>query len=215
MCVSTHQIYGDDFMKLVIASDIHGAAQWCRRLIDELDQHQPDRVILLGDLLYHGPRNNLPADYNHKEVIAMLNSIKEQLIVVRGNCEAEVDQWVLEFPCLAEYNILWDQTLDSDIGTKIQRTNEHGKLIQGRALFCTHGHKWGAGFHNSCDHMPALPQGSALIFGHTHKKINEESTAYPGIWCFNPGSVGLPKDGTHSYGIYEDGVFTHRIWDNA
>lgn len=198
-------------MKLVIASDIHGAATWCRRLIDEIDKIQPARVVLLGDLLYHGPRNDLPEDYNHKEVIAMLNSIKDELIVVRGNCEAEVDQWVLDFCCLAEYNILWDDSLLSDIGTQHVRNDASGKPIHGRALFCTHGHKWGAGYHNSIDKLPTLPLGSALVYGHTHKKINEESKKYPGIWCFNPGSVGLPKDGTHSFGTYEQGSFEHHV----
>lgn len=199
-------------MKLVIASDIHGAASWCRKLIDALDVEQPDRVLLLGDLLYHGPRNDVPSDYAHKEVIAMLNSIKDRIICVRGNCEADVDQWVLDFPCQAEYNYLWDSSLTSDIGTQKARTDEQGEVVRGRALFCTHGHLWGAGYYNSADHMPPLPAGSALVFGHTHKKTNEESALYQGIWCFNPGSVGLPKDGTHSYGIYQDGVFSHHIW---
>lgn len=199
-------------MKLVIASDIHGAASWCRKLMDALDIEQPDRVLLLGDLLYHGPRNDVPLDYAHKEVIAMLNSIKDRIICVRGNCEADVDQWVLDFPCQAEYNYLWDGSLKTDIGTQNTRTTEDGNPICGRALFCTHGHLWGAGYYNSADHMPPLPAGSALVFGHTHKKTNEESHVYKGIWCFNPGSVGLPKDGTHSYGIYQDGVFSHHIW---
>lgn len=201
-------------MKLVIASDIHGAAHWCRKLIDAIDAEQPDRVVLLGDLLYHGPRNDVPRDYAHKEVIAMLNSIAGSLIVVRGNCEADVDQWVLDFPCQAEYNYLWDSACTTDIGTHNERRDAAGKPMHGRALFCTHGHIWGAGYHNSANHMPPLPGGSALVFGHTHKKVNEESPNYPGIWCFNPGSVGLPKDGTHSFGIYENGEFRHHIWDN-
>lgn len=95
-------------MKLLIASDIHGAARWCARLMDAIDAEQPDRVVLLGDLLYHGPRNDLPADYAPKEVIAMLNGIADRVICVRGNCEAEVDQMVLDFPCMADYDVLWD-----------------------------------------------------------------------------------------------------------
>ena len=95
-------------MKLVIASDIHGAAGWARKLMDRIEAEQPDRVLLLGDLLYHGPRNNLPEDYAPKQVIEMLNSIADQVISVRGNCEAEVDQMVLDFPCMADYNILID-----------------------------------------------------------------------------------------------------------
>ena len=100
-------------MKLVIASDIHGAAGWARKLMDRIEAEQPDRVLLLGDLLYHGPRNNLPEDYAPKQVIEMLNSIAEQVIAVRGNCEAEVDQMVLDFPCMADYNILVDPSCPS------------------------------------------------------------------------------------------------------
>lgn len=81
----------------------------------------------------------------------------------------------------------------------------------GRELFLTHGHVFGAGMHNSVDHAPALPEGSALVYGHTHIKVNEESAAHPGLWLFNPGSVSIPKDGTHSYGIYENGAFRHVI----
>ena len=81
-------------MKLLIASDIHGAAAWCARLMDAINQQQPDRVVLLGDLLYHGPRNDLPDDYAPKHVISMLNGISEQMLAVRCNCEAAVDQMV-------------------------------------------------------------------------------------------------------------------------
>lgn len=177
-------------MKLLIASDIHGAADWCGKLMKAIVAEAPERVILLGDLLYHGPRNDLPADYAPKRVIEMLNGIDTQVIAVRGNCEAEVDQMVLDFPCMADYSVLWDPDA-------------------GRELFLTHGHVWGPGIHNSVDHMPPLPRGAAMVYGHTHKKVNQESAVYPGVWCFNPGSVGIPKDGTHSYGIYEDGTFRH------
>ena len=88
-------------MRLVIASDIHGAADRCAKLMEAIEEIQPDRVALLGDLLYHGPRNDLPADYAPKRVIQMLNSIAESIVAVRGNCEAEVDQMVLDFPCMA------------------------------------------------------------------------------------------------------------------
>ncbi len=187
-------------MKLLIASDIHGAATWCQKLMDEIEKESPDRVILLGDLLYHGPRNDLPEDYAPKEVIAMLNGIKDQVIAVRGNCEAEVDQMVLDFPCMADYDVLWDPEAENPI--------THTK---GQELFFTHGHVWGPGIHNSVDHLPNLPKGSALVYGHTHKKVNEPAPGNPGILCFNPGSVGIPKDGTHSYGMYESGAFKHRL----
>ena len=186
-------------MKLVIGSDIHGAASWCEKFMDALDEVQPDRVILLGDLLYHGPRNEVPQDYAPKQVIAQLNSIADQVIAVRGNCEAEVDQMVLNFPCMDDYNVLWDPDADNEA--------THTKGIE---LFLTHGHVWGAGIHNSIDHMPTLTKGAALVYGHTHKKVNMMADRYPMIRCFNPGSIGIPKDGTHSFGIYENGIFSFR-----
>ena len=190
----------EKIMKLLIASDIHGAAQWCARLMDAIDAEQPDRVVLLGDLLYHGPRNDLPADYAPKEVIAMLNGIADRVICVRGNCEAEVDQMVLDFPCMADYDVLWDP-----------QAPDPQAAGAGRELFLTHGHVWGPGIHNSIDRMPTLPAGAAIVYGHTHKKVNQQSEANPAVWCFNPGSVGIPKDGSHSFGIYQDGSFEHRI----
>lgn len=178
-------------MKLLIASDIHGAAGYCRDLLAAWDREGADRLLLLGDLLYHGPRNDLPRDYAPKRVIPLLNALADRIIAVRGNCDAEVDQMVLDFPVMADYATLFDET--------------------GRELFLTHGHVFGAGMHNSVDHAPALPEGSALVYGHTHIKVNEASAAHPGLWLFNPGSVSIPKDGAHSYGIYEGGAFRHVI----
>lgn len=183
-------------MKLIIASDIHGAASWCEKLMAAIDAEVPDRVVLLGDLLYHGPRNELPADYAPKRVIEMLNPLAERVIAVRGNCEAEVDQMVLDFPCMADHNTLFDPAARDGVGY---------------TLFLTHGHVFGPGYHNSVDFWPVLAEGSAMVYGHTHKKVNEASATHPGVWVFNPGSVGLPKDGTHSYGVYEDGHFEFRI----
>ena len=184
-------------MKFLIASDIHGSAYWAERLMSAIEEEQPDRVILLGDLLYHGPRNDLPRDYAPKRVIPLLNDLAKsgRVIAVRGNCEAEVDQMVLEFPCMSDSALV----MDSD----------------GRELFCTHGHVFGAGMHNSVDNAPVLPAGSALVYGHTHIKVNEESQKHPGLWLFNPGSVSIPKHGTHSYGIYEDGSFRHVVLEEA
>lgn len=184
-------------MKFLIASDIHGSAYWAERLMSAIEEEQPDRVILLGDLLYHGPRNDLPRDYAPKRVILLLNDLAKsgRVIAVRGNCEAEVDQMVLEFPCMSDSALV----MDSD----------------GRELFCTHGHVFGAGMHNSVDNAPVLPAGSVLVYGHTHIKVNEESQKHPGLWLFNPGSVSIPKDGTHSYGIYEDGSFRHVVLEEA
>ncbi|WP_277259462.1 phosphodiesterase [Olegusella massiliensis] len=182
-------------MKLLIASDIHGAAAWCKKLMSAIEQEQPDRVLLLGDLLYHGPRNDVPADYAPREVIAMLNSIATQVVAVRGNCEAEVDQMVLDFPCLAESAVILDSTAKGNL----------------HELFLTHGHIWGAGRDNSIDRLPPLPAHTSLVYGHTHIKANEASAKRPDLWLFNPGSIGIPKDGSHSYGLYANGHFEHRI----
>lgn len=186
-------------MKFLIASDIHGSAAWCRRLLDALDREQPDRLLLLGDVLYHGPRNDLPEGYAPKEVIAMLNPLASSIIAVRGNCEAEVDQMVLDFPCMADYTTIFDPAaaLAAD-GSAREKT--------GCELFLTHGHVYGAGFHNSVDRLPELADGSILLYGHTHKKVSEPTPAHEGVWAFNPGSVSIPKDGTHSYGVYENGA---------
>ena len=178
-------------MKYLIASDIHGSAACTRTLLDRFQAEEADVLVLLGDILYHGPRNDLPPAYAPKQVLALLNARRDRIFCVRGNCDCEVDQMVLDFPVMADYATLFDET--------------------GRELFLTHGHVFGAGMHNSVDHAPALPEGSALVYGHTHVKVNEESAAHPGLWLFNPGSVSIPKDGTHSYGIYEGGTFRHVI----
>lgn len=177
-------------MKLLVASDIHGSATWCGRLMDAIEREGPDRVVLLGDLLYHGPRNDLPEGYAPKQVIPMLNGIADRVIACRGNCEAEVDQMVLDFPCMADYVVVLDEGASG-----------------GRELFCTHGHRFGAGYPGSADDLPRLPEGSALLFGHTHVKVNERCAKVPGVWAFNPGSVSIPKDGSHSYGTYQNGTF--------
>lgn len=168
-------------MKLLIASDIHGSAYWCRRLCKEIEAEQPDRILLLGDLLYHGPRNDLPTEYAPKLVISMLSAYREKILAVRGNCEAEVDQMVLPFPCMADFSQL---------------------LADGTLIHLTHGH------HDSPEHLPPLPQGSIFLSGHTHVKLDK---TVDGIRCLNPGSVSIPKDGTHSYLLYENGSFTFRL----
>ena len=179
-------------MRLVIASDIHGAAEACERLMRAVDDLAPDRLVLLGDILYHGPRNDLPDDYAPKRVIALLNEYAANIVAVRGNCEAEVDQMVLDFPCMATYNELYDPATS-------------------HTLFLTHGHVYGPGLHNSVNNMPPLGSGDAMVYGHTHIKVSQESTDAPGVWIFNPGSVGIPKDGSKSFGLYEDGHFEHRF----
>ena len=171
-------------MKLLIASDIHGSAYWCGRLMEEIRREDPDRVLLLGDLLYHGPRNDLPRDYAPKRVIPMLSQIKEKIMAVRGNCEAEVDQMVLPFPCLADFSQL---------------------MVDGKLFHLSHGH------HQNPQNLPPLPEGSVFLFGHTHVKLDE---TVHGIRCLNPGSVSIPKDGSHSYLIYENGSFSFKILED-
>ena len=168
-------------MKFVIASDIHGSARWCRALMDLVEREKPDKLILLGDLLYHGPRNDLPEEYAPKQVILLLSAWAEKIIAVRGNCEAEVDQMVLPFPCMADYAEV---------------------LADGKTLYLTHGHR------ASPENLPPLPEGSVFLSGHTHVKRDE---VIGGIRCLNPGSVSIPKDGSHSCILYEDGAFSFRI----
>lgn len=168
-------------MKFIIASDIHGSAFWCGKLMDVLQQENPDKLILLGDVLYHGPRNDLPREYAPKRVIPMLERWAQKIICVRGNCEAEVDQMVLPFPCMSDYSMLLDG---------------------GVTFYLTHGHLWNP------EKLPALEPGMVFLYGHTHVKLDKEVN---GIRCLNPGSVSIPKDGSHSYLVYEDGTFTFRI----
>lgn len=165
-------------MKFLIASDIHGSAKYCRELLTAMDREQPDRVLLLGDLLYHGPRNDLPEEYAPKEVIAMLNGIREKLFCVRGNCDTEVDQMVLTFPILADYCLL----------------EEKGVLI-----FATHGH------HYNLSAPPLLKKGDILLHGHTHIPAWQETETFTYL---NPGSVSIPKEGSrHSYMTLENDEF--------
>ena len=173
-------------MKWLIASDIHGSAQWCRRLLEAWDSEQADRLLLLGDVLYHGPRNDLPDQYAPKEVIAMLNARRERILCVRGNCEAEVDQMVLDFPVLADYAVLCEGS---------------------RLIYCTHGHVYNTG------KLPPLQEGDVLLHGHTHIPAWEDHGAYRYL---NPGSVAIPKEGSwHGYMTLENGRFLWKDFDGA
>ena len=170
-------------MKLMIASDIHGSAYYCKKMIAAYQQEQADKLVLLGDILYHGPRNDLPKDYNPKEVISMLNAIKNELLCVRGNCDTEVDQMVLEFPILADYCFL---------------------EVNGHTIFATHGHKFNP------ENLPMLKEGDYLLNGHTHIPANEKKDFYTYL---NPGSVSIPKAGSkHGYMIF-DGKFIWKDFD--
>ncbi|MCI9262176.1 phosphodiesterase [uncultured Adlercreutzia sp.] len=172
-------------MKLVIASDIHGSLQFAHRLMEHVAQEDPDYLVLLGDLLYHGPRNALPEGYDPAAVATLLNGAPVPIIAVRGNCEAEVDQMLLDFPCM-------DTT---------------ARLIDGPVtLLCSHGHVVAPDSH------PPLTAPAALLTGHTHCKTLEERD---GVWYVNPGSVSLPKDGQRSFATYENGTFALKSLDTG
>lgn len=169
----------EETMKWIIASDLHGSAHYCRRLLEAWKREEAPRMLFLGDLLYHGPRNDLPEGYAPKEVIALLQERQADIFCVRGNCEAEVDQMVLPFPVLADYCLLESA---------------------GHLIYATHGH------HFNEDHLPPLHPGDVLLHGHTHIP---RRTLRDGVYVLNPGSVSIPKAGSwHGYMTLEDGVFT-------
>ena len=171
-------------MKYLFASDIHGSAYYCRKLLDAFREEQAERLVLLGDLLYHGPRNDLPREYAPKEVIALLNEHKNKIYAVRGNCEAEVDQMVLEFPVMADYCIL---------------------SVDGRTFYATHGH-----IYNQ-DNLPPLQEGDILIHGHTHVLKAQQMDGYI---LLTPGSVSIPKEGNPAtYAVLENSIFTIKDFD--
>ena len=176
-------------MKLMIASDIHGSAYYCARMLEQFEKEHAEALILLGDVLYHGPRNDLPRDYAPKQVIAQLNPLADKILAVRGNCDCEVDQMVLRFPVLADYGVLF---------------------LGGRTVYLTHGH-----VINKEKPIPFM-QGGILLHGHTHIPACEDCG---GFWYLNPGSVSIPKNGSaHSYMTWEDGTFrwkdveTGEVW---
>ena len=163
-------------MKWMIASDLHGSAYYCRKMLEAFEREEADRLFLLGDLLYHGPRNDLPREYAPKEVIPLLNGKKEKLFCVRGNCDAEVDQMVLEFPVLADYAVL---------------------PVGRRLIYATHGHIY------HVKNLPPLAPGDVLLHGHTHVPAWTEFGQ--GNLYLNPGSVSIPKeDSPHSYMTLEE-----------
>ncbi len=171
-------------MKLFIASDIHGSEFYCKKMLECYDREQAERLLLLGDLLYHGPRNNLPDGHNPKGVIALLNERKDDIMCVRGNCEAEVDQMVLEFPVMADYAIV-----------------SMGKNI----IFATHGHLFNE------KKLPPLKTGDILLTGHTHVPACEIHENYV---YMNPGSVSIPKQNSHhGYMIYDEKSFVWKDLD--
>ncbi len=163
-------------MKLLIASDIHGSYYYCEKLINRFIEEKADRLLLLGDILYHGPRNDLPKEYAPKKVIELLNKYKDKIMCVRGNCDTEVDQMVLQFPVLADYAII---------------------PVKNRLIYATHGHKYGP------ENLPPVCFGDAILYGHIH--VPKCYTDDNGIIILNPGSVSIPKENSeHSYMTLED-----------
>ena len=173
-------------MKWMIASDLHGSARCCREMLEALRREGADRLVLLGDLLYHGPRNDFPEEYDTRAVTALLNGVKDQLLCVRGNCDSEVDQMILEFPMQADYALLnWE----------------------GLTLYATHGHLWNE------DNPPLMTAGTVLLNGHFHLPA---ARSHDGWHYINPGSTSIPKDGsTGSYLILENRVFTWKDMDGT
>lgn len=166
-------------MKLMFASDIHGSLPATERVLERFAQSGAQWLVILGDVLYHGPRNALPEGYAPAQVAERLNEQAARIIAVRGNCDSEVDQMLLHFPITAP----WQQV-----------------LLENRRIFLTHGHLFGA------DNVPALNAGDVLAYGHTHLPVAEKRGE---LYHFNPGSVSIPKGGfAASYGILNDNVLS-------
>ncbi len=171
-------------MKFVFVSDIHGSLFYAKKGLEAFEREQGEQLILLGDEMYHGPRNPLPKEYNPAEVANYLNEYKEKIIAVRGNCDSEVDQMLLDFPILGDYAVLYTGT---------------------RRVFVTHGHIFNE------DNLPPLSEGDVLIHGHTHIPVAKKQED---IFIVNPGSVSLPKEGhPNTYGVLEDDTFYIKTFD--
>ena len=172
-------------MKLLICSDIHGDLDSMEKVLAKYESEKADKILILGDLLYHGPRNDLPNTYAPKKVIELLNENKNKILSVRGNCDTEVDQMVLQFPILADYALL---------------------ELDGLTVFATHGH------HHNTDSVPPLAEGDILLHGHTHV-LTCESFGNGNVYL-NPGSASLPKNGNpRTYMVYENRKFTVKDFD--
>ncbi|MDD2447701.1 MAG: phosphodiesterase [Tissierellia bacterium] len=166
-------------MKLFFISDIHGSIYYLNKALDRFKKEEADYIVILGDILYHGARNPLPLEYEPKKVIELINSYADKIIAVRGNCDSEVDEMVIDFPIMSTYsNILYNN----------------------RRLFLTHGH-----IYNE-NNMPKLNEGDVFIYGHYHIPRADK---VEGIYFINPGSITLPKENSpNTYGLLEDNVFS-------
>lgn len=163
-------------MKLFFASDLHGCVPATEKALAEFEQSGAETLVLLGDVLNHGPRNPIPEGYNPPKVAELLNCYADKIVAVRGNCDSEVDQMLLSFPMMADY--AWVL------------------LESGQRLFLTHGHLYNA------QKRPILKQGDVIVHGHTHIPVAElDGDQY----VFNPGSVTFPRNGfAPSYGLLVD-----------
>ncbi len=165
-------------MKIMFLSDIHGSIKYAKMAMEKFEEGKFDRLVLLGDLMYHGPRNPLPDEYNTKEVSELLNKYKDKIVAVRGNCDSEVDQMLIEFPIMADYLEI---------------------LLDGYKIFATHGHLYNK------ERMPFLNTGDVFIHGHYHLPMAEK---FGDIYYLNPGSVTLPKENNkNSYGVLDGNRF--------
>lgn len=165
-------------MKIMVISDIHGSLYYLNKIIKIFKKNEYDYILILGDELYHGPRNDLPKEYNPKETAKVLNELRDKIIAVRGNCDAEVDQIMLEYPIMSDYTII---------------------LSNRKKIFATHGH-----IYND-EKMPYLSKGDIFLYGHTHIYRLELKN---GIYILNPGSISLAKNGNeNTYGVLENDVF--------
>lgn len=210
-------------MRYLVASDIHGALPAAEALIERFHAESADRLLLLGDVLYHGPRNPLPDGYAPAEVAKLLNRYADRITAVRGNCDAEVDQMVLDFPCLADYALVVDE------GTTLLLTHGHvdvgaavAGLPAGSFVFSGHTHIKGTGPAAAPAFMGAKEGALANADGRRAGASSMAATPCPparegtrtaierGITFANPGSIGHPKDGSASYALYENGTVTLR-----
>lgn len=175
-------------MLLVIASDLHGSALYGRKLLDAFVREKAERLLLLGDILYHGPRNDLPDGYAPKELAALLNAQRGRILAVRGNCDADVDQFLIKFPIMADFSEI---------------------LTENARFFVTHGHLWNAA------NVPPVQQGTILAHGHTH--IPEIRPLPEGVTLFNPGSISLPKRNfPPTFGFFDgENLSVRRLEDGA
>lgn len=164
-------------MKLFFASDLHGCLAATEKTLDLFVQSGAEHLVLLGDILNHGPRNPVPEAYSPPQVAERLNQYAERIIAVRGNCDSEVDQMLLSFPMMMDYSWVL--------------------LESGQRLFLTHGH-----LYNGAN-IPALKAGDVLVHGHTHIAMAHKQQD---IVVFNPGSVTFPRENQPaSYGLYHAG----------